>query len=60
MSQKIVIGDPPLGEQTHPVMVGKMKSGDVVIQTANGWVTINQEYIAGVGDALMTVANETA
>ena len=59
MSQKIVIGKPPLGEQTHPVMVGKLESGGAVIQTDNGWVTISKEDLGGTADALFTVLGET-
>lgn len=55
MSEKIVIGTPPLGEQTHPVMVGGLKSGGAVIQTDNGWITIDKEHLGGTADALFTV-----
>lgn len=44
----IVIGKPPLGEQTHSVLVGKMKSGKVCIQTASGWIYLEQGDIEGV------------
>lgn len=58
MATKIVIGKPPLGEQSHPVMVGKLESGAAVIQTDNGWVTIEREHLAGTADALFTVLGD--
>jgi hypothetical protein len=56
--EKIVIGTPPLGEQTHSVMIGKMKSDNVVIQTDNGWITIKKEEVKKVANALLlTIKN---
>ncbi|MCP4392833.1 MAG: hypothetical protein GY804_00965 [Alphaproteobacteria bacterium] len=47
-----------LGEQADPVMVGKLESGAAVIQTDNGWITIEKEHLAGTATALFAVLGD--
>ena len=35
----------PLGKQKHPVLIGRMKTGEVVIQAGGRYVKIPQENI---------------
>lgn len=58
MGQTIVIGTPPLGEQEEGVLVAKMTSGNVVIQTPKGWVTIEGEHVLGVAEALLKILGD--
>lgn len=43
----------PLGKQIRPVLVGRMKGGDIVIQANGGHVRIDSENVADLPAAIM-------
>lgn len=51
MTKTITIGTPPLGEQTHPILVGKIKD-DIYIQADGQYIKFKEERLRDLVTAL--------
>lgn len=50
----------PLGKQVHPVLVGRTKNGDIIIQANGSYVRIDAKHKSGFSAAVMLVVSGAA
>ncbi|NTU99085.1 helix-turn-helix transcriptional regulator [Candidatus Falkowbacteria bacterium] len=55
-SDSVEVG--PLGEQIHPVLIGRHKSGDVILQVQNKAIRIPAEYVMDTISGILMVSKE--
>lgn len=51
------VGPGPLGKQVRPVLVGRKKNGDIIIQANGSHVRIDAEHVQDLPAAIMLAAS---